>query len=1687
MKHTFKNLLIAVLVLCTFVGVLPMIAADDMTAQAAAADIYYDFKKANDGSNISATAATKRSAFAALTYDVVAARNTSITSGAWAYNSYSAVVASGASTNDSTAFTGYSYVYYNYDKNKGLFMSTGSRHGVLTAGIKFKGMNAGTYVPYLNINGAYLRAYSGLLTAKIYQSGSSTPIITKEICLSDYPDDNSYVRLANATSFSAAEYILELSINNERTLAIINGLQLKAADTVRFDSIYPTSDLGVYKVVAGQSQKVYFTQLMSDGTTSTEKFSGWSTPTFNDTTTTTNSYVTASISSSSQYVTITGVAATSTPQTVYINNINGLHTSMKINVIVLSAAETQSDVYYSFEKARPASWSANHVHYFGKHIKYNHTAVGGYGEINPSISSAPWKVVSIASTSDFAPLYDGYGIEHRKYGITDLKIQVPVGGIYMPQLHLHSAIGVQSNVTVSIINSSGTTVCSTTIPAGTTTEYVNLAQNGVSLSGTEYTVRFNKPSTGTSASAGANYYNGIKLVKTNNTTVTLDPNGGTAGSKTSVVATNGFPMPGVDGEGYLPTRTGYRFGGYFASRNGVLGTGTQYYTMAGKSNHDWDKTSSTATLYASWNVNTYHLVFNANGGSGTMSNQSINYDVQAAITANTFTRTGYTFAGWATSANGAVKYNNQQTVKNLSTTNQAKINLYAVWTPNTYSVKYNANGGSGTMSNSSHTYGTAKALTANAFTKTGYTFNGWNTKDDGSGTAYANSASVKNLATSGTVTLYAQWKLVNYTITYNLNSGTQGSGAVTSYNVTTATFNLPTPTRTGYTFGGWYTTSNFSGTAVTQIAKGSTGNKTFYAKWTANTYEVTLNANGGTGGTASVTATYGSAMPSATMPTRTGFTFAGYYDATSGGTKYYNADGTSARTWNKTAETTLYARWTRNTYAVTLDANGGTAGTTSVTASYGSAMPAIETLPTRTGYTFAGYYDAKSGGTQYYKEDGTSARTWNKAAAATLYARWTANTYEVTFDGNGGTVGSASVTATYGSAMPSMGNKPTRTGYTFAGYYDAKSGGTQYYKADGTSARTWNKAAATTLYARWTANTYEVTFDGNGGTVGSASVTATYGSAMPSMGNKPTRTGFTFAGYYDATSGGTKYYNADGTSARAWNKTEAATLYARWTANTYTITLDDGTSTTTITATYDAAMPAITAPKAAGKVFGGYYDEANGAGTQYYTAAGASARTWNKTGATTLYAYWTAATVTLTNPGNKSVTAEDQLTFSISGSTNSGMGVTYLATNLPSGATFSGDTFTWTPTIGQIGTYYVTFKAVDGDSSESRTITITVNAPKFTVSLSEGGTVEATYGVAMPEIDVPTKTGFVFAGYFDGENGTGTQYYNADGTSARNWNKTEAVTLYAKWIQGDITITQIEDKTVNVEQELTFTVEATSTAPDAITYTAENLPDGATFDTQTGEFSWTPSVTQVGEYNIIFKGSDGINYAQVTVKVVVTEIVTKVNLDDSETVTATYGAAMPTIAAPTRDGYIFAGYFDGENGEGTQYYKADGTSARNWDKKDAEVTLYAKWVVGDDRLGTRFAVLKDVLGTSNGKEGYFIYLFAGVDSLNYKEVGFEVTINGYTRRIGTKVVYQRLKYGKTTYKPTDFGSKCTYGYAQSLFFGKSFDKDTVLTFRAYAIGHDDNIIYGKEVVVDGIYTNLVSGEDPVIDGEVEYD
>ncbi|MFR5876269.1 MAG: S8 family serine peptidase [Eubacterium sp.] len=244
------------------------------------------------------------------------------------------------------------------------------------------------------------------------------------------------------------------------------------------------------------------------------------------------------------------------------------------------------------------------------------------------------------------------------------------------------------------------------------------------------------------------------------------------------------------------------------------------------------KDSGNVTFYAKWKP-AYCVTFKANGGSGTTKDQTIAVGSSTALRANAFKRTGYTFTGWAKSKNGKVVYKNKESVKNLTSKNKT-ITLYAKWKANSYSVKFNANGGKGSMkTQTGFKYGTKKALAANSFkAPKGKVFAGWATAKNGSA-VYTNKQKVSNLTASNkkTVTLYAKWVTPKtYKITYKLNGGKMPSGYKKNYKSGTG-YTLPKPTKKGYTFAGWYTDKACTKGKTTVVKPWITGDKTYYAKW----------------------------------------------------------------------------------------------------------------------------------------------------------------------------------------------------------------------------------------------------------------------------------------------------------------------------------------------------------------------------------------------------------------------------------------------------------------------------------------------------------------------------------------------------------------------------------------------------------------------------------------------------------------------------------------------------------------------------------------------------------------------------------------------------------------------------------------------------------------------------------------
>ena len=312
-----------------------------------------------------------------------------------------------------------------------------------------------------------------------------------------------------------------------------------------------------------------------------------------------------------------------------------------------------------------------------------------------------------------------------------------------------------------------------------------------------------------------------------------------------------------------------------------------------------------------------------------------------------------------------------------------------------------------------------------------------------------------------------------YQVSFVKNGGEFVSGYTPSYSYDgSQDVQLPGEddiTRNGYTFGGWYANEQFTGEPCTVIASGSTGPKTFYAKWTAKTYRVTLETNGGTivgSGLTEYTCGQGAELP--TNVEKSGYTFAGWYE-----NDRFEGSAVTAISDTEYGDKTYYAKWTSKTYSITFNTDGGTIKGNYVTGySYGEGA----VLPTdveKSGYTFAGWYDNEelTGST-------VTAISDTEYGDKTYYAKWTANTYSVKLHLNGGNLadGVSDITAyTYGNSieLPDR-SEIVRSGYMFSGWY-ADEGFKDGPYTEISSTDSGNKE----FYARWTMynipNTHAIT------------------------------------------------------------------------------------------------------------------------------------------------------------------------------------------------------------------------------------------------------------------------------------------------------------------------------------------------------------------------------------------------------------------------------------------------------------------------------------------------------------------------------------------------------------------------------------------------------------------------------------
>ena len=521
---------------------------------------------------------------------------------------------------------------------------------------------------------------------------------------------------------------------------------------------------------------------------------------------------------------------------------------------------------------------------------------------------------------------------------------------------------------------------------------------------------------------------------------------------------------------------------------------------------------------------TYTWTFDANGGSGAPAAVTSDSSGNAFLPTKTPSWSGHTFLGWNSSETWSYDVTILPGMYRHSTSDTT---LYAIWHDDskTNTLSYNSGVTDGSVSNMpvSQTSKTGIYTVSKTIpTRIGYTFIGWGRS---ASYVFRNVYAGETLRCRGNMTLYALWvanSATKYTLTFNANGGEGVPQSITFPADKQVYFNPTIPTRTGYRFLGWAKSS--SATAPDYYVNWSYNvaneSKTLYAVW--ETYTITFNANGGSGGPGTMTTGNTFKVPT-TTPTKSGYEFVGWTKTKDdpsilwdpGDTKYIYSD------------TTLYAYW-KKTYTLTYKANGGSGAPANQTG-YHIVIP--DTKPTKSGYTFY-EWNSKSDGTGTGFQPGDSV---NLNGNGTLYAIW--KQYTLTYDGNA-TDATGVPAAVKGGEVTITTAVPTRSGYTFLGWATsatATTPSTTYVKN-----YSFTMKANLTLYAVWEVQ-YRLVYEPNGSNVTNLPETQTHNGKVTLANHTAWREGYTFLGWGTSSTALAQYLPGEYVSFNS-NKV----LYAIW-------------------------------------------------------------------------------------------------------------------------------------------------------------------------------------------------------------------------------------------------------------------------------------------------------------------------------------------------------------------------------------------------------------------------------------------------------------------------------------------------------------------------------------------------------------
>ena len=378
-----------------------------------------------------------------------------------------------------------------------------------------------------------------------------------------------------------------------------------------------------------------------------------------------------------------------------------------------------------------------------------------------------------------------------------------------------------------------------------------------------------------------------------------------------------------------PQKSHYDFLGWYSDEN----YSNQVFQIEKGSSGD-------KTLYAKWSPKSYDLIYILNGGTNNPGNPS-NYTFESEdIVLLEPKYKDYEFDGWYLDSSFISK------VSVITKGSSGKKTLYAKWKDITYTINYKLNGGLNNEANPLTFTLESPTITLLEPTKFGYNFKGWFTDEE-----YKNQITKIEKGTTTSLTLYAKWECINYDIIYVLNGGTNNAENPNTYTIESSV-NLSNPTRYGYNFDGWYADAEFS-SSKSDIAIGSSGVQTFYAKWIAKTHTITFNYDGADRNNEieSIIVTFNEPIGTLPNPEKDDYTFAGWWRNNSlyDENTLFNIDDDIELTafWRLTAETL--------TYTVIFDTLGGSVIAPIKDIPFASKIQK-PTNPIKTGYKFVGWY-----------------------------------------------------------------------------------------------------------------------------------------------------------------------------------------------------------------------------------------------------------------------------------------------------------------------------------------------------------------------------------------------------------------------------------------------------------------------------------------------------------------------------------------------------------------------------------------------------------------------------------------------------------------------------------------------------------------------------------------------------------